>query len=86
MINVIIISVCQSLIKCTETTVIYSFHFIGFYRGHEVKKLHLSVDRWMGAELSVGDEYALFVEVKKVDRNCLIGKIKKIKHLNSATW
>jgi hypothetical protein len=78
---ILVISRCVSKRKSVKAEeCFYCFHFLGFYRGQKIKKIHLYPGRQVDM-LSKGDDYLLWVREKRISLEVLevdLIKCKKI--------
>ena len=63
---------------------VYVFHFKGFYDGHKISKIHLTIAKECDQEknLSKGDDYLLWVKRKKIEQNILVVELLKYKKIH----
>jgi hypothetical protein len=57
---------------------IYSFHFKGVYLGHEITSIVIS-----GSNFKKNNEYLIELNVEKVDKKVLYGRVLNYKLINS---
>ena len=60
-----------------------SFHFIGAWNGHFIKRICLRFPHHTREEIQAGQEYIILMDPVKVEHSTLFGEIKKISPLSS---
>lgn len=80
---ILVISRCVSKRRSVKgEKIFYRFHFIGFYKGQKIKKIHLFSTLFEPLEpITKGDDYLLWVKKRRVNQEVLevdLIKYKKI--------
>lgn len=71
--TIYLISICEGSLKRD----IYGFHFIGFYKGKKIKKVHLRSN----IKFNKNEEYLLEIRALKISNNILKARLIRYKEV-----